>query len=777
MFSKKSLLIVTILTIFSIFLLLNCSDDNPVEPTNEPPKIQSISVLNESGANLSPAQFNNIKANIQLTLKVNATDDNQGDVLSYMWSVNVGSLNKTDSSVVTWSTPNSNTKAVVIIQVTDGEAKVYDTLNFDIYKDASLSNGQVSPSGGITTETYSYTVTFTDPLNNAPNNAFIMVDGSEHELNKVSGTFLTGAVYQYQTTLSDGSHTYRFHLKDHKNNNLFYPANGYGTGPILTADTAILHSDNVIMVDEQDSLSLSSVAGATFTYSYTGLPPSIEAGDVVMSIDTGGYLRKVTSVNIFGNQIKVNTVQASLADAFDKISFDTTLTLSLNNSMLNKTKSWGKQPFLASGVQISDGKLVLDDITLFDGNINGQPASVKISSASFDFEPELKVGWDIGLFNKEVHAIATGTSYLSMTPEIVASAGFIKNDEIRVAYLPIPVEWAGIPAEITFSLYAGYEINTNVAGRVTFNMSGQTDITVGGRYENGAFKEVWSANPSWSTNPPIWGADSNASIKIYLRPQISIKILHVAGPYLDVAPYLDLEGEVTTNPLCWEYGVYAGLEANAGLELDIFITSKNFNIPLFDTRLKLTGDQDCPGLDSQQVTIQPGPDQGKDAFIEYTLWPDGSETYRSFDTTFLEAWIEYAGSHGIEEEILIQFPLSQIPANSEILSAKLMLYGYGTSNYVRDPTFKIKEINSSWDESTVSWDSKPLYGNEVSRITLPFGTSWHEWTITSLVQEWVNGKSNYGVAILCTSNEDQGAFKSSDYSDASKRPILEVIYR
>jgi uncharacterized protein (TIGR02145 family) len=305
-------------------------------------------------------------------------------------------------------------------------------------------------------------------------------------------------------------------------------------------------------------------------------------------------LRKVLSKTVSGNQLILDTKQASLAEAFTRIVLDTTITLSFSGSPGGGKKAWARQPYLAPGVQVRAGEIILDGQTLFDGLINGKHVSITIDSGSFSFQPSLNVGWDIGLFSQEVHAIASGTASLDLKPKIEASAAFSKSGEVLITYLPIPLEWASIPASIDFSLYAGYEADMDIEGHAIFDMSGQTTVTVGGRFLDGNFSTIWETDNDWSAGTPVWDAEGNANAKVYLRPEISIKVLHVAGPYTDVVPYLDFDGSVTFNPYCWEWGIYAGLEANVGLELDIFVTSKSFNVPLYTAETKLAGDEDCP---------------------------------------------------------------------------------------------------------------------------------------------------------------------------------------
>jgi len=180
------------------------------------------------------------------------------------------------------------------------------------------------------------------------------------------------------------------------------------------------------------------------------------------------------------------------------------------------------------------------------------------------------------------------------------------------------------------------------------------------------------------------------------------------------------------------------------------------------------------------ITIQPNPSQGKDAYVELNVWSNGDSTFSGDGNSLeLEVHNDFWGSplRGVAKEILIQFPLSSIPTNAIISSATIEFYGSGASSYNYDPIFGINKINSSWNESTVKWNTKPSYGNRISTCTITGETKWYEWDATDLVQDWIDCvQTNYGVSILTTRNSEGGQFKSSDYSDSSKRPKLKVTY-
>jgi len=67
-----------------------------------------------------------------------------------------------------------------------------------------------------------------------------------------------------------------------------------------------------MVVDSQPNLQLADTTGGVFTYNYTGAPPAIKSGTILLSEQGEGYLRNVISVTDQGGKLVVNTQQATL---------------------------------------------------------------------------------------------------------------------------------------------------------------------------------------------------------------------------------------------------------------------------------------------------------------------------------------------------------------------------------------------------------------------------------------------------------------------------------
>ncbi len=77
-----------------------------------------------------------------------------------------------------------------------------------------LSNSSISPTSGTSSTVFTFKTTYTNVNGNAPTQATLYLDKTPIAMSYVSGSNSTGAVYQAQTTLSVGTHTYFFVFSD-----------------------------------------------------------------------------------------------------------------------------------------------------------------------------------------------------------------------------------------------------------------------------------------------------------------------------------------------------------------------------------------------------------------------------------------------------------------------------------------------------------------------------------------------------------------------------------
>lgn len=188
------------------------------------------------------------------------------------------------------------------------------------------------------------------------------------------------------------------------------------------------------------------------------------------------------------------------------------------------------------------------------------------------------------------------------------------------------------------------------------------------------------------------------------------------------------------------------------------------------------------------IVFQPGPDEGKDAFVEdypFNDYPNknwgGSEEWSAI------SWTAYGTPFVVRS--FIDFNFEIIPADAVIVNAKLSLYAHGNDLHKmgHDPltgsnACYLQRVISEWDEYLVTWNTQPLTTEE-NQVMLPESVStmqnYTDIDVTGLVQDIHNHpQESFGFMLRLIEEEGYRRmfFASSDVEDPAKRPKLEIHY-
>jgi RHS repeat-associated protein len=182
----------------------------------------------------------------------------------------------------------------------------------------------------------------------------------------------------------------------------------------------------------------------------------------------------------------------------------------------------------------------------------------------------------------------------------------------------------------------------------------------------------------------------------------------------------------------------------------------------------------------------------------------------NYGTSTILAVGKFPSGGTLKARTLINFNLSGVPTNATVLRATMNLKYYEAVNYGGgtwvDRWMQAHQMLVNWNEAQATKDNRltgtawnATYGkiggtvppaddaNGQFESTTLFWQSelsqlpkWKSCDLTALTQDWLNGTvSNYGV-ILWATNEDVAGytmrFHSSEASNSSDRPYLEVVY-
>lgn len=201
------------------------------------------------------------------------------------------------------------------------------------------------------------------------------------------------------------------------------------------------------------------------------------------------------------------------------------------------------------------------------------------------------------------------------------------------------------------------------------------------------------------------------------------------------------------------------------------------------------------------VTFQPGPEDGNDAVFQKLTncsYPSNAanSNYGDINLLMARAWSFNSEPESCSQgrtRTFIQFDeLSSLPANATVISAALHLYGlssseigmygnsYPTMNGQPTNPIQIGRVMSSWNEGTLTWNTKPEVDFS-DNINHQASTERYSENIsidvTDIVQVQVSGENNgFGIQLQTEELYRSWYWASSNFSNSKKRPKLVVEY-
>lgn len=316
--------------------------------------------------------------------------------------------------------------------------------------------------------------------------------------------------------------------------------------------------------------------------------PTIEVGDVVVGVQSGGFLRRVQGMVTDGTQIVLTTTQAAMLDVVHAGSFDFTVDLSPPaGPSLEPGSGSPRITYMAPGVSLaSDGfSLAFDFCTV----LTCPPLFKVETEGTFKFEPSVNATAKISLHGFPpkpaldlFEATATGQLTTDLTVLVGIAQEFKDKGEHEIVKYEVPFTYLVGPFPVHLSLQAtlvlGYELNASLNANIKAGGRNTSSITVGSRFENGSWSDVWDSPSFWQPLPTEWIAGGEASVKVYIRPRIDAAFWKIAGPYIAVEPFLQGSASLTTGSC--GLSLEAGTDANLGFQVTAFDTTfADYNQP------------------------------------------------------------------------------------------------------------------------------------------------------------------------------------------------------
>lgn len=352
-------------------------------------------------------------------------------------------------------------------------------------------------------------------------------------------------------------------------------------GNSLRDETRILSTESLSL------LASGSVADGTFVFeSENAELRSLKVGDVVLfypteSLPSGALQRVVAKVQSSDGSTTLSCVQASLSDAFERLSINvqTALEPELTGIAASaRHRVSGAEPTTGPAI-----RLVLEDYEL------DQQVSV-------DGIVEVRPGIDMAL---EIDG--SQLQYFRLALDLAQSVDltFLFGGELEVdkraivARYPLGVLWVyaavPIPFVLTLEMVVGVEGETS--GGVTVSINQSFDSKVGFLFESGEWQPIKEVNAQLRALPPTVTVE--AELEPYVGPQIAMRAFGAVGPEVFAQGYAALDANPTRCPDWWRF--FLGARLGGELETTFLYPGDfSYELDLLDWKNLVAAAESCP---------------------------------------------------------------------------------------------------------------------------------------------------------------------------------------
>jgi hypothetical protein len=129
----------------------------------------------------------------------------------------------------------------------------------------------------------------------------------------------------------------------------------------------------------------------------------------------------------------------------------------------------------------------------------------------------------------------------------------------------------------------------------------------------------------------------------------------------------------------------------------------------------------------------------------------------------------------------VRFNLASIPYYAVVTSANLSLY-CSSYNGTGSRQYNVHPNTGGWTETGVTWNNRPTFAQSPNAsTTVSAAASWAEWTVTDIVQGWIDGTiPNWGLVVMDDDELDDSyevaQFFSRENTGTDFDPKLEIDY-
>ncbi len=361
-------------------------------------------------------------------------------------------------------------------------------------------------------------------------------------------------------------------------------------GPGAPVSRALLGSNVHIVEAGLSPFEFEYAIDSTYVFRFPYEAPRVYAGHIVIGSEGEGYLRRVTDVSISGDRMILQTTRARFTEAVRHGETEAVIPIGFGSStsMVSAPARAPSEPDhhpsaalpryvrCAEGVIPSGGGIDISGLELFEEDISGYPASIRIEKGFVGFDPSVHLilriqNGAIGKLETRAEGEFTLECDLSIDiPETMDVGGEmpLASAGRRIVHYMGPVPIA-LLVELDFVLK--YSFTGLYPGGCGASFRGTTDLTVGALYELGRWTDISSLRPEGSGAPSSCIERIDAKLQISVEPRVTLSIF--GEPLADMVCGTHDSFSVATYELpAWEWSMFSRAECGYAIDPDILAT-------------------------------------------------------------------------------------------------------------------------------------------------------------------------------------------------------------
>jgi hypothetical protein len=354
-----------------------------------------------------------------------------------------------------------------------------------------------------------------------------------------------------------------------------------------------------------------AIRSGTFRFVVTGEAQQVEPGVVIVGLQGGGFLRRVTAVTHKGNVLELATTEADLTDALGAGgSFTALVPIDLGRGApapvdarytLGSVETMG----LANGISLGNNGWSLNNVTLVDipvcpaGQTTNCPRlRAGIQTGNMNLTAEFDMGAGVGLSGlNSAYLRVDGTATLNVVGFAEITAGSRSGTWQRSLgstsrAFTTTAGGIKIAGKITTEVLAQVTLNVNSATRVTAGINSTTRASVGAQWTRGVGYQKITGVSAQATPQPLRVTNyPEATVKVTVTPRVTVSIYSIAGgdSYASIKPYVSAQVRGNPSRKVAPYTFGWGVDADASVSFKVFSRSLgtwNYSTNLYSRVLK-----------------------------------------------------------------------------------------------------------------------------------------------------------------------------------------------